>query len=108
MWKRIVRALPKGAKFWLLGTVRDEDDQQIVEGLKRQAQQLGIEDSIEFKINRSRNEIVEIFKQAKVAIHTMRNEHFGIAVVELMSAGIVTIAHKSAGPYYDIIGGTNK
>jgi molybdopterin synthase catalytic subunit len=37
MWKRIVRALPKGAKFWLLGTVRDEDDQQIVEGLKRQA-----------------------------------------------------------------------
>jgi alpha-1,2-mannosyltransferase len=108
MWKRIVKVLPKGAEFWLLGTVRDEDDQQIVEGLKRQAKQLGIEDSIDFKINRSRNEIVDIFKQAKVAIHTMRNEHFGIAVVELMSAGIVTIAHKSAGPFYDIIGGTTK
>jgi alpha-1,2-mannosyltransferase len=38
----------------------------------------------------------------------MRNEHFGIAVVELMSAGIVTIAHNSAGPKYDIIGGTEK
>ena len=38
----------------------------------------------------------------------MRNEHFGIAVVELMAAGIVTIAHKSAGPLFDIIGGTSK
>ena len=37
----------------------------------------------------------------------MRNEHFGIAVVELMASGIVTIAHKSAGPLQDIIGGTD-
>jgi alpha-1,2-mannosyltransferase len=38
----------------------------------------------------------------------MKNEHFGIAVVELMTAGIVTIAHKSAGPLFDIIGGTTE
>jgi len=37
----------------------------------------------------------------------MRNEHFGIAVVELMASGIITIAHKSAGPLLDIIGGTD-
>jgi alpha-1,2-mannosyltransferase len=37
----------------------------------------------------------------------MRNEHFGIVVVELMASGIITIAHKSAGPLYDIIGGTD-
>lgn len=34
----------------------------------------------------------------------MKYEHFGIAVVELMSSGIVTIAHYSAGPKTDIIG----
>ena len=34
----------------------------------------------------------------------MEFEHFGIAVVELMSSGIITIAHKSAGPKGDIIG----
>jgi hypothetical protein len=28
----------------------------------------------------------------------MKHEHFGIAIVELMSAGIITIAHNSAGP----------
>lgn len=37
----------------------------------------------------------------------MRNEHFGIAVVELMASGIITIAHNSAGPREDIIGGTS-
>jgi alpha-1,2-mannosyltransferase len=37
-------------------------------------------------------------------MHTMKFEHFGIAIVELMSSGIITVAHKSAGPLKDIIG----
>jgi len=38
----------------------------------------------------------------------MEFEHFGIAVVELMSSGIITIAHNSAGPKSDIIGPSKK
>jgi len=38
-------------------------------------------------------------------MHTMHEEHFGIAIVELMSSGIITVAHDSAGPKSDIIGG---
>ena len=34
----------------------------------------------------------------------MKQEHFGISVVEMMSAGMVTIAHASGGPLQDIIG----
>ena len=34
----------------------------------------------------------------------MKDEHFGIAIVEMMSAGLVTIAHASGGPKHDIIG----
>ena len=34
----------------------------------------------------------------------MKDEHFGIVIVELMSAGLVTIAHASGGPLQDIIG----
>lgn len=108
MWKRVLNSIPRDAEFWLLGTVRDEDDQRIVDELKDMTKRLGIESSIKFCINRSRAEIIDIFAQAKVAVHTMRNEHFGIAVVELMSAGIITIAHNTAGPKYDIIGGTEK
>jgi alpha-1,2-mannosyltransferase len=34
----------------------------------------------------------------------MKEEHFGITIVEMMSAGLITIAHDSAGPKMDIIG----
>eukprot|EP00593_Proboscia_inermis_P008373 CAMPEP_0171302208 /NCGR_PEP_ID=MMETSP0816-20121228/11542_1 /TAXON_ID=420281 /ORGANISM="Proboscia inermis, Strain CCAP1064/1" /LENGTH=98 /DNA_ID=CAMNT_0011780451 /DNA_START=28 /DNA_END=324 /DNA_ORIENTATION=- len=33
----------------------------------------------------------------------MWNEHFGIGIVEMMSAGLVTIAHDSGGPKSDIV-----
>ena len=33
----------------------------------------------------------------------MWNEHFGIAVVEMLAAGLITIAHRSGGPLMDII-----
>lgn len=38
----------------------------------------------------------------------MKHEHFGIAVVELMASGMITVAHNSAGPKLDIIGGSPK
>lgn len=31
IWKKVLPKIPKGSKFWLLGTVRDEDDQRIVD-----------------------------------------------------------------------------
>ena len=36
-------------------------------------------------------------------MHTMIDEHFGIGVVEMLAAGLVTIAHGSGGPLMDII-----
>jgi alpha-1,2-mannosyltransferase len=33
----------------------------------------------------------------------MWNEHFGISIVEMMAAGLITIAHDSGGPKSDII-----
>lgn len=37
----------------------------------------------------------------------MVQEHFGISVVEMMAAGVVTLAHDSAGPKMDIIHATS-
>ena len=34
----------------------------------------------------------------------MKEEHFGISIVEMMAAGLIVIAHRSAGPLMDIIG----
>ena len=41
--------------------------------------------------------------EALVGLHTMWNEHFGIAVVEMLAAGLVTVAHRSGGPLMDIV-----
>ena len=41
--------------------------------------------------------------EAMIGLHTMWNEHFGIAVVEMMAAGLITIAHRSGGPLMDIV-----
>jgi alpha-1,2-mannosyltransferase len=99
-----VEGLPKDSHFTMIGTVRGPSDQAIVDDLEKYATELGIRDSISFEINANRDRIFEIFAQAKVAMHTMKFEHFGIAIVELMSSGIITVAHKSAGPLKDIIG----
>jgi alpha-1,2-mannosyltransferase len=33
----------------------------------------------------------------------MRNEHFGICVVEYMAAGLIPVSHNSGGPLADIV-----
>jgi len=90
--------MPEDSKFWLVGSTRNADDVKIVEELKALAEKLGIDKSVNFKLNLSRAQIIDIFSAAKVGIHTMKQEHFGISVVEMMAAGCVTIAHASAGP----------
>ena len=34
----------------------------------------------------------------------MKNEHFGISIIEMMAAGLIVITHNSAGAKDDIIG----
>uniref|UniRef100_A0A7S4EZ33 Glycosyl transferase family 1 domain-containing protein n=2 Tax=Chrysotila carterae TaxID=13221 RepID=A0A7S4EZ33_CHRCT len=46
---------------------------------------------------------MELYGSAAVGLHTMWNEHFGIGVVEMMAAGVPSIAHASGGPALDII-----
>lgn len=55
---------------------------------------LSLEKSVEIKANVSYQELIQNYKTAKIGIHTMWNEHFGISVVELMAAGLVTVAHR--------------
>lgn len=37
----------------------------------------------------------ELIQSSLISIHTMRNEHFGISVVEALAAGTIMVAHKS-------------
>jgi alpha-1,2-mannosyltransferase len=90
-------------KLVLVGSCRGEDDRQLVDQLQKLARELNIQDKVEFVLNQPYSVLKEYLSRASIGVHTMWNEHFGIGVVEMMAAGLVTIAHDSGGPKSDII-----
>lgn len=48
---------------------------------------------------------LKVLSQAKVYLHTMVNEHFGISIVEGMASGLVPVTHMSGGAWEDILDG---
>ena len=58
---------------------------------------------MDFKVNIPFSELLPEMADCLIGLHTMWNEHFGIAVVEMLAAGLITIAHRSGGPQMDIV-----
>lgn len=71
-------------KLVLAGSCRNEEDEARVQTLKKTAERLKVSDHVEFRLNVSWRELKEILSHSKIGVHTMRSEHFGISVVELM------------------------
>lgn len=90
-------------KLVLVGSCRNEEDAQRVAALKKMTKELGLEESVEFRLNISFAELKKEMERASVGLHTMWNEHFGIGVVECMAAGLIVVAHDSGGPKMDIV-----
>ncbi|KAH9422032.1 asparagine-linked glycosylation protein [Dermatophagoides pteronyssinus] len=105
---RMIDILPKNESsekplLVMIGSCRNEEDEQLAQNLKKQSIELGIENCVEFKLNIVYDEMIRLMEEASMAIHTMTNEHFGISVVEFLAAGLITVAHNSGGPKLDII-----
>jgi len=92
-----------GARLVLVGGCRDAEDEGRVARLRELAKMLGVGKQTDFVLNEPFPVLKSWFGRASVRIHTMWNEHFGIGVVEMMAAGLVTVAHNSGGPKSDII-----
>ncbi len=58
----------------------------------------------QLRTNVPREEMVELVARRRYGIHLMVEEHFGIAVAELVRAGCVPFVHRSGGPP-EIVGG---
>lgn len=67
------------------------------------AERLGIADAVVWRTNIPIAELRDALGSATAGLHTMWNEHFGIGVVEMMAAGVFTVAHNSGGPRSDIV-----
>ncbi len=90
-------------KLSIIGGAGNKQDLLRVEDLRQHAKMLGITNNVEFVVGCDFEELCKRLRSASVGIHTMKEEHFGIAVVEMMTAGLITVAHRSGGPLTDII-----
>jgi len=87
----------------IIGGARNQQDWTLVQDLKDLTKYLSVEDNVEFRVNLPFPALLEEFARATVGIHTMNQEHFGIGIVEMMAAGLLTVAHRSGGPLMDIV-----
>ncbi|OQR94547.1 GDP-Man:Man(3)GlcNAc(2)-PP-Dol alpha-1,2-mannosyltransferase [Achlya hypogyna] len=90
-------------KLVLLGSCRGAEDEARVAALRAECAKLGITSRVEFVVNAPYAQLKSYLATSLIGLHTMRNEHFGIGVVEMMAAGMVVIAHNSGGPAEDIV-----
>ena len=67
--------------------------------------QNGAPENGEVLVNPDKESYQELLSRSRIYLHLMRGEHFGITIVESMSAGCVPVVHASGGPK-EIVGNT--
>jgi glycosyltransferase involved in cell wall biosynthesis len=90
----------KEARFVILGSMQSNS---YYAHLMRRIRMLNLEDKIKILLNASEELKTEIIKKAKIYLHPTKYEHFGIAIVEAMAAGLIPVVHRSGGPWTDIV-----
>ena len=90
----------KDAKFIILGVGHSSN---YYATLVKKARAYGLEGRVKILLNVSEEQKTEILKKAKVYLHPTKHEHFGIAVVEAMSSGLIPVVHRSGGPWIDVV-----
>jgi len=92
----------KNARFVVIGKT-DGYSAPTLENLKDRITALGVEDRVILLKNVPFEELLEVLSKAKVYLHVMPYDHFGISVVEAMASGCVPVVHRSGGPWTDIL-----
>lgn len=92
-------------KLVLVGSTRGPADVALREAVREDCAKRGLLalQAVEFPedVNAAQKDL--LLSRAAVGLHMMHDEHFGICVVEYMAAGVVPVAHNSAGPKLDIV-----
>jgi len=92
----------QNVKFVIVGGA-DEYSTRTIADLRKVSKECGVENRVVLMPNIQRSRLVELLTRAKVYLHVMPSEHFGISIIEAMAAGCVPIVHRSGGPWVDIL-----
>jgi alpha-1,2-mannosyltransferase len=65
--------------------------------LKQMVLHLNLTDYITFEINASLNELLSTIQESRVYFHPKMEEHFGMAVLEAMAAGLIPVVPNKGG-----------
>jgi len=90
----------KNGRFVIIGSI---ESYSYYKHLVRLIKSLRVEDRVRILPNASEWQKIELLRRAKIYLHPMRYEHFGISVVEAMAAGLIPVVHRSGGPWTDIV-----
>jgi glycosyltransferase involved in cell wall biosynthesis len=82
-------------QFELIGSITP-DKLSYLEKLRNNAPR-----NVIFHVNASIEEKIEVLKRSKVMLHSFIGEHFGIALIEAMSAGLIPVTHDSGAAKAD-------
>jgi len=70
--------------------------------LRRKISDSGLSAKVSFETNVPFRRLRQLLSNAKIYVHTMLEEHFGISIVEAMASGCPVIMHGSGGAWTDI------
>ncbi len=90
------------SKFVIIGKA-DQYSSTTIRNLKEQINKQNVENRVKLLTNIPIGELQHMLSMAKVYLHIMPYDHFGISVVEAMAAGCVPVVHRSGGPWRDIL-----
>ena len=82
-------------QFELIGSITP-DKLSYLEKLRNSAPR-----NVIFHVNASIEEKIEVLKRSKVMLHSFIGEHFGIGLIEAMSAGLIPVTHDSGAAKAD-------
>lgn len=91
---KIASLTSKNIKFAVVGRLYNKTT---LTNLESSVKRLNLTNRVKFYPDLPIEQKIELLSKAKIYLHTMEGEHFGISIVEAMASGCIPIVHNSGG-----------
>jgi alpha-1,2-mannosyltransferase len=97
-----VAKILRNVEFAVIGSFSGKKSAVYFEKLRHTVLSTGLE-NVELLYGLQFKDLLKHYGGAKVYMHAMKNEHFGITIVEAMAAGLVPVIYRGGGPWEEIL-----